>query len=139
MQLLSLLITLFGAVSISVAIWVGLPITGHPILAKEPVRIALTTLTLGLLLLRATLRQRKHKLAAQALEQSLTTTRTSDGLIVATRMKEALQCLKSISGATSLYRLPWYVIIGPPGAGKTTALINSGLDFPNKGTHRLRL
>jgi len=26
--------------------------------------------------------------------------------------------------------LPWYVIIGAPGSGKTTALINSGLRFP---------
>lgn len=30
----------------------------------------------------------------------------------------------------SLYELPWYVIIGAPGAGKTTALLNSGLRFP---------
>ncbi len=29
-----------------------------------------------------------------------------------------------------LYDLPWYVLIGPPGAGKTTALLNSGLTFP---------
>ncbi|HXY96464.1 MAG TPA: type VI secretion system membrane subunit TssM [Steroidobacteraceae bacterium] len=29
-----------------------------------------------------------------------------------------------------LYELPWYVIIGAPGAGKTTALLNSGLGFP---------
>lgn len=29
-----------------------------------------------------------------------------------------------------LYQLPWYVIIGAPGSGKTTALINSGLRFP---------
>ncbi|MBK0091594.1 type VI secretion system membrane subunit TssM [Erwinia sp. S59] len=29
-----------------------------------------------------------------------------------------------------LYQLPWYMIIGAPGAGKTTALVNSGLQFP---------
>jgi len=29
-----------------------------------------------------------------------------------------------------LYELPWYMIIGTPGAGKTTAILNSGLDFP---------
>ena len=29
-----------------------------------------------------------------------------------------------------LYQLPWYVIIGAPGSGKTTALANSGLKFP---------
>ncbi len=29
-----------------------------------------------------------------------------------------------------LYEQPWYAIIGPPGAGKTTALLNAGLRFP---------
>ncbi|EHR71436.1 type VI secretion protein IcmF [Burkholderiales bacterium JOSHI_001] len=29
-----------------------------------------------------------------------------------------------------IYQLPWYVIIGAPGAGKTTALLRSGLRFP---------
>lgn len=29
-----------------------------------------------------------------------------------------------------LYELPWYIIIGAPGSGKTTALTNSGLKFP---------
>ncbi|WP_437741579.1 type VI secretion system membrane subunit TssM [Sorangium sp. So ce1504] len=33
-------------------------------------------------------------------------------------------------GNAALYSLPWYVIIGPPGAGKTTALKHSGLVFP---------
>ncbi len=47
------------------------------------------------------------------------------------RMKEALKILrKSKLGGKSVYQLPWYVMIGPPGAGKTTAIINSGLNFP---------
>ncbi|MBC9208251.1 type VI secretion system membrane subunit TssM [Roseomonas aerophila] len=29
-----------------------------------------------------------------------------------------------------LYELPWYVLIGPPGSGKTTAIARSGLEFP---------
>ncbi len=33
-------------------------------------------------------------------------------------------------GSAALYSLPWYAIIGPPGAGKTTALKHSGLVFP---------
>ncbi|MBI3155720.1 MAG: type VI secretion system membrane subunit TssM [Burkholderiales bacterium] len=32
--------------------------------------------------------------------------------------------------ARYLYELPWYLIIGAPGAGKTTALRNAGLRFP---------
>ena len=37
---------------------------------------------------------------------------------------------KDRRGGGNLYRVPWYVIIGPPGSGKTTALVNSGLRFP---------
>jgi type VI secretion system protein ImpL len=49
-----------------------------------------------------------------------------------TRLTAALDRLKSASGKKGafLYDQPWYVIIGPPGSGKTTALANSGLDFP---------
>ncbi|AGL87768.1 type VI secretion system membrane subunit TssM [Pseudomonas protegens] len=50
------------------------------------------------------------------------------------RMDEALALLKKakLGGdeRRNLYELPWYVIIGPPGSGKTTALVNSGLHFP---------
>ncbi len=62
------------------------------------------------------------------------------------RFEEALKVLRkarSASGPRSLrariaawspshylYQLPWYVFIGAPGAGKTTALMNSGLRFP---------
>lgn len=33
-------------------------------------------------------------------------------------------------GRRYVYQLPWYVFIGAPGSGKTTALVNSGLRFP---------
>lgn len=56
----------------------------------------------------------------------------SDGKILSERMADALEMLKKTSGSrrNALYELPWYLIIGPSGAGKTTALVNSGLKFP---------
>ena len=50
-------------------------------------------------------------------------------------MKQALRLLgKSRLGgkgrSQKLYQLPWYIVIGPPGAGKTTAIVHSGLQFP---------
>ena len=50
------------------------------------------------------------------------------------QFKKGLAALKAsklgagVGGA--LYALPWYMIVGPPGAGKTTALRHSGLVFP---------
>lgn len=52
------------------------------------------------------------------------------------RFDEAIQRLKTSrlgrgrSGKAALYALPWYMFIGPSAAGKTTAIKNSGLDFP---------
>ncbi|MEM9048525.1 MAG: type VI secretion system membrane subunit TssM [Pseudomonadota bacterium] len=51
------------------------------------------------------------------------------------RMREAMTMLRRARlggrfGRRHLYQLPWYIIIGPPGAGKTTAIANSGLQFP---------
>lgn len=42
---------------------------------------------------------------------------------------------KGRNNDAALYALPWYVVIGPPGAGKTTAIINSGLRFPYGKKH----
>jgi type VI secretion system protein ImpL len=47
------------------------------------------------------------------------------------RFEEAIASLGRRRGpGHSLYDLPWYVFIGAPGSGKTTALLNSGLKFP---------
>ena len=51
------------------------------------------------------------------------------------RFRDAFRLLKSGRtrrrlGGRSVSQLPWYLIVGPPGCGKTTALINSGLSFP---------
>ena len=68
----------------------------------------------------------------------------SEEQILASRFDEAAQMLKKAHFSKAgqgaqwtqrfstqyLYQLPWYVIIGAPGSGKTTALVNSGLQFP---------
>ena len=62
------------------------------------------------------------------------------------QMKAAIDALKrtrlgSKGGQAALYALPWYVIIGPPAAGKTTALTQSGLGFispPGSGSSKVR-
>ena len=51
------------------------------------------------------------------------------------RFEQAIATLKQHRGGRhGVYELPWYVIIGPPGSGKTTAIANSGLRFPLAST-----
>ena len=53
--------------------------------------------------------------------------------VIGKRMQEAMAILrKTKTGGKKggLYQLPWYMFIGAPGTGKTTALVHSGLKFP---------
>ena len=55
--------------------------------------------------------------------------------VIRKRMVEAISTIKSsklgiTSGSAALYELPWYMIIGNPAAGKSSAIANSGLQFP---------
>ncbi|WP_435169965.1 type VI secretion system membrane subunit TssM [Falsirhodobacter sp. 1013] len=57
---------------------------------------------------------------------------------IGTNLKEALATLRKRRFAPRgrrLYQLPWYAVIGPPGSGKTTAILNSGLRFPLAARH----
>jgi type VI secretion system protein ImpL len=59
---------------------------------------------------------------------------------LADAIQRALRQLKGMRGVSGfrrlvenkryLYELPWFMMIGPAGAGKTTALLNAGLQFP---------
>ncbi|HSB23549.1 MAG TPA: type VI secretion system membrane subunit TssM, partial [Burkholderiaceae bacterium] len=61
--------------------------------------------------------------------------------VIGQRFAHALQVLRSrqvgprsalgwLRRRPYVYQLPWYIIIGAPGAGKTTTIVNSGLEFP---------
>jgi type VI secretion system protein ImpL len=57
-----------------------------------------------------------------------------------TRLLDAVQKIKSSklgqkTGSAALYEMPWYIVIGNPAAGKSTAVINSGLNFPFSDNH----
>ncbi len=52
-----------------------------------------------------------------------------------TRMDSAVKTIKTsklgqMAGKAALYELPWYMVIGNPAAGKSTAIAKSGLNFP---------
>ncbi|MFK3737276.1 type VI secretion system membrane subunit TssM [Massilia sp. TN1-12] len=55
--------------------------------------------------------------------------------VIRKRLLDAIATIKGsklgqLSGNAALYELPWYMIIGNPAAGKSTAIASSGLQFP---------
>ena len=77
--------------------------------------------------------RRRKKAAAKIAEGIAASDKPEDDSgVLKDKMKDALATLKTASGGKGdfLYDLPWYLLIGPPGSGKTTALVNSGLKFP---------
>lgn len=75
----------------------------------------------------------RNKRAERALNKALTET---DEKVQAQESKldnifsDAIRTLTLGKSGKRLYQMPWYVFIGPPGSGKTTALMNAGLRFP---------
>ena len=120
------------AVALAIIVWFGLPIL-LPAIDSPTVRGALVAVILAAWAVAAFVRRRNAKLASDSIaDQLATASGAQENAVVTQRMQEAIGQFKQASGGTRdyLYSRPWYVIIGPPGAGKTTALLNSGLRFP---------
>jgi len=78
-------------------------------------------------------KRREKKKNAEMMEALKPDPGSGDRDEIGAKLTEALDMLKSAkvgSRGAYAYQLPWYAIIGPSGAGKTTALLNCGLDFP---------
>jgi len=128
---LRITVGLLGLIALCAAIFFGLPMTGVDFLAALWFRLALIGGIVFIVLLVAFIKWRRRRRAARALEDALVPQEVEgDTAVLAEKMQNALATLRKRGGKTYLYDLPWYVIIGPPGAGKTTALANSGIEFP---------
>lgn len=130
---------IIGAILIA-AVWPLVLLLGGPLW----VAIFVTALVLLIITTVFVVRVVRGRMRAAALErelmrqaeqqaQKVRPDRRPEILALQKQMKEALDSLKHSKlaggGKAALYALPWYVIVGPPAAGKTTALGQSGLGF----------
>lgn len=114
-----------------------------------PVRWALGALAIVTLvmLVRWAVQRHKARRAAKELEQALDAQhaevsrldaqrhRREEVAVLRERMRQAIRTLQrsrlgQTSGRAALYELPWYMVIGNPAAGKSSAIVKSGLRFP---------
>ena len=138
-------ITIVGLLALTLLIWFGGPllaIAGYEPLASSNARL-LALLCIALLwgsihYVKGIRETRSNKQAVDTLlngdDQQHDELARRDIEVLRERMQKALDILKHarFSKARDIYQLPWYMLIGPPGSGKTTALHNSGLEFPLK-------
>lgn len=118
--------------------WFGplLAVGGFAPLESEYARLGLIAVLVLIWAVWTFLAWRKRKKAEAALIEGAaagdpTAEAVSDEVAaLKSKLAEALTLLSKARGSGALYELPWYVIIGPPGSGKTTALMNAGLNFP---------
>ncbi len=144
LKVIKIILQFIGIIALALLIWFLGPliaIAGFSPLEGVIVRAILIGFIVVLWLVLLFLKNRKEKKAAEQLVDGLSEpvddseNRVDEEIgILDQDFTEAIASLKQSHGGKStdqlLYQLPWYIIIGPPGSGKTTALINSGLEFP---------
>jgi len=139
------LLALIGAAALSLLVWFAGPliaVADYKPLASQTARfvtILVIFLIWGLnkLRLRAVERSASGKFTQALMSDAAPADRAGEAAdaeeaILGQRLKDALSTLQKarLAKGRRLYQLPWYVIIGAPGSGKTTALKHSGLRFP---------
>ena len=150
------MLRLLGAIALGLVIWLAGPLLAfadwHP-LEPASARIITIVVVLMLWLGKRLLTLISQKLFNRKLLDALAPApgkepageeNSEDLRVVRERFAQALGIMRHTSLATKppsfwtrlngkqpyVYQLPWYIFIGPPGSGKTTALLNSGLRFP---------
>ncbi|KRQ94129.1 type VI secretion system membrane subunit TssM [Bradyrhizobium valentinum] len=142
------IITLITLLLVDALIWFGGPnldLFGQHPFDSVTVRAAtigyLFLAVVVIILVRYWLARRANRRVIKSLMESegLVTTARNRGQeevdLIRRRFEDALKVLRDTvfagkPGPSYLFELPWYIIIGPSGAGKTTILRNSGLEFP---------
>ena len=129
---------LIGLVVLCTLIWFAGPYVG---IKEASHRLMIIGAVLGIYILYVLInwiitRKRAAKFDKELSEQGADEGHKADIAALRGKMQDAISSLKTSDlgikhrGKAALYALPWYMVIGPSAAGKSTLLRNSGLHFP---------
>ncbi|MBX3600490.1 MAG: type VI secretion system membrane subunit TssM [Rubrivivax sp.] len=136
-----LVVALLGLLALSALIWFLGPLIAvgesrplEPFWLRVTLLVLLWGVWLGIVGWRAWRRRRTNAVLLQGLAAGPSAS-DKEAQLLSQRFDEAVSRLKAArgrkwwGGGQYLYELPWYVFVGAPGSGKTTALMNAGLQF----------
>jgi type VI secretion system protein ImpL len=145
-------LSFFGVLVLSLLVWFEAPLLSfdeRPLFASPRARWILIGLLFGTWALVFGIRWLRARMANMRLMKGVAEAQAApdanapdagpgaealaEAALLQRRMQEAMAILrKARLGGTrgGLYQLPWYMFVGAPGSGKTTALLHSGLKFP---------
>jgi type VI secretion system protein ImpL len=131
----------FGLLVLSALVWWAFPLVAFGSVrpfdsfwTRVITLLVLWGLWIGWLVLQLVRRRRTHAALVKGLSSGSAASQR-EAQVLAQRFDEAMAKLRASGGRSLfrpgayLYELPWYMFIGAPGAGKTTALLNSGQQF----------
>ena len=122
-------ISLFGTALLAGLVWIFGPLA--PALEDWPIRLVLVFVILLVWAVANLVIELLRRGRDSALAAGVAAGTAEEAAALRDKLTTALQLLKRNRRSRGyLYEQPWYAIIGPPGAGKTTALLNAGLHFP---------
>ncbi|HYG89764.1 MAG TPA: type VI secretion system membrane subunit TssM [Azospirillum sp.] len=142
------LVTLAGALALAGVAWFLAPLlvlAGHRPLDEAGSRLLLAAAILAAWGLANRRIDRRERAANERLVAALAGSSDPDARasleeigLLQDRLSEALERLRTMRfgarwGGRFVYQLPWYLVIGAPGSGKTTALTSASLGFPVDG------
>jgi len=134
-------LSIVGLLALAAALFIGADALQIDPIWPAVVLGAVIVLWLLVWLVRKLRARRGNRKLGEMLEQQAETGKVSAPVKPAeldtlrTRLADAVKTIKTskigqVSGGSALYELPWYIVIGNPAAGKSSAVLNSGLQFP---------
>ncbi len=130
-------LVVIGLLSVIAIIWYAGPHVG---LTGRVARFAVIGAVVGMVVLFLVVRAVVYKIRGKRLAKEIVDGDDNDSRAeveeIRHKLREAISSIRSSSiglkykGQAALYALPWYMVIGPSAAGKTSMVRNSGLEFP---------
>ncbi len=133
------LFSLVALLVVCAIVWFGGDYFGYPVRLRVVVIVAILVIWLVIYLIQRALAVRRAMRIEAMLRSQSTANPVNDARVgpidaLVMQFRLGVQALRATrAGKDAVLRMPWFLVMGPPGSGKTAAVRESGLNFPFVG------